>query len=53
MERGCRNLNKEVGHLIDAVAKGLLSPAIRARLEAAESERAVLLSDRGATSPTG
>jgi hypothetical protein len=33
--------------LIDAIAKGLLSPAIGARLEAAESERSVLVSDRG------
>ncbi len=43
-------LEQEIGHLIDAVAKGLLSPAIKARLEAAESERSELLSDRGGQS---
>ncbi len=40
-------LEQEIGHLIDAIAKGLLSPAVKARLEAAESEQTALLNDRG------
>ena len=40
-------LEQEIGYLIDAIAKGLLSPAVKARLEAAESEQTALLSDRG------
>ena len=43
-------LEQEIGHLIKAVAKGLLSPTVKARLESAESERATILSDRGGQS---
>ena len=50
--RGARlsELEREIGHLIDAIARGLLTPAVKARLEAAESEQTALLSDRGGKS---
>ena len=40
-------LEQEIGHLIEAVAKGLLSTSVKTRLESAESEQATLLNDRG------
>jgi hypothetical protein len=41
-------LGTEIGRIVAAVAEGLLSPALRTRLEAAEAERARL---RAATQP--
>jgi len=43
-------LEHEIGHVIDAIAAGLLSPALKAKLEAAESERGKLMNDRGEAS---
>ena len=49
MGRGYQSLNGK-SNLIDAIARGLLTPAVKARPEAAESEQTALLSDRGGKS---